>query len=359
MMPIRPRRHPHGTESAGRRLGLCVALLVLGPLAASPATAQDPPPESPSPSAAADSSAAEGAPAESSVPETPEPAEKDLQTLLQELHVVESGVADATVLEQYAAYRDFDDRYGETPGLGGILASRLAWKLSALGDYRGAHRAFDQGPFRLNPGAETLEAQRQSLDGLEAVDAVQAIVEASRGRRAVMINEAHHVPQHRALTRRLLPALRTEGFTHFAAETLSPFQEELDDKGYPTVATGLYTDEPLYADLVRAAVALGYEIVPYEAVGPDEHADRELHQATKLKAAAIDASPEARVLVHLGYGHNQESAVAFRGKPAMAHHFQDITGLDPLTVDQALLTERSEGDLEVVGHGGLAAESHG
>ncbi|MEM8996155.1 MAG: hypothetical protein AAGF23_15315 [Acidobacteriota bacterium] len=351
MIPIHHRRYPHGTESAGFRWGLCVALLVLNPLVATPTVAQDSPPESASPPAASVSSAAAAASAAGSPPDAPspeasEPGEKDLQTLLQELHVVESGVADATVLEQYEAYRAFDDRYGETPGLGGILASRLAWKLSALGDYGGAHRAFDQGPFRLSPSDETLEAQRKSLGGLEVEDAVGAIVDASRGRRAVMINEAHHVPQHRALTRRLLPALREAGFTHFAAETLSPFQDGLAEKGYPTAATGLYTDEPLYADLVRGAVALGYEVVPYEAVGAEEYEDRELSQAKKLKERVIDVSPEARVLVHLGYGHNQESAVAFRGKPAMAFYFQKITGFDPLTVDQALLTERSSPDLE-------------
>ncbi|MEO1085342.1 MAG: hypothetical protein AAFY88_13975, partial [Acidobacteriota bacterium] len=190
------------------------------------------------------------------------------------------------------------------------------------------------------------------------------IVEASKGRRAVMINEAHHIPQHRALTRRLLPALREIGFTHFASETLSPHLEHLGEKRYPTSATGLYTDEPLYADLVREAIALGFTVVPYEAVGDEEHKDRELSQAQKLKKEVIDASPEARVLVHLGYAHNRESAVAFRGQPSMAYHFQEITGLDPLTVDQVILTERSTRDLEyplyeelcgdVTGPGGVA-----
>src|SRR4029079_1120291 len=43
-----------------------------------------------------------------------------------------------------------------------------------------------------------------ALQRLKPVDAVTAVIGAARGRRAVFVNEAHHMPMHRAFTRRLL-----------------------------------------------------------------------------------------------------------------------------------------------------------
>ena len=57
----------------------------------------------------------------------------------------------------------------------------------------------------------------------------------------VMINEAHHVPQHRVFTYRLLEDLWQKGYRYLALEALSENAEHGLDKGYVSEKTGLHS----------------------------------------------------------------------------------------------------------------------
>ena len=186
--------------------------------------------------------------------------------------------------------------------------------------------------------------------------AIDAIVRAAEGRRVVMINEAHHAPRHRAFTHRLMLALREVGFTHFAAETFCSGSHcgPLLTDGAPMGAakTGFYTMEPVFGDLARQAGAAGYTLVGYE-IQPEQYppagtareefiAVREQAQAENLKAE-LDADPGMRVLVHVGFGHLNETT------PESPLHFfggrlKEMTGEDPLTIDQVEGTPQHDGE---------------
>lgn len=154
----------------------------------------------------------------------------------------------------------------------------------------------------------------------------------------IMVNEAHHQPQTRLLTLSLLPRLRALGFSYFAVEALG---ENPLKVGYPTNDTGYYTSEPVFAEVVREASRLGYTLLPYEASKDESSASqqaRETGQAKRL-AEVIVKDPYAKILVHAGYGHIQESAGS---QPAnadpMALEFVRLTNLPVLTIDQTRLT---------------------
>ena len=178
------------------------------------------------------------------------------------------------------------------------------------------------------------------LSQLRPEPAIEAIVRAARGQRVVMINEAHHSPQHRAFIHKLVLALRAEGFTHLAAETFCNGCPELIEDGAPMIATGFYTLDPVFADLVRQAAAAGYGLVAYEwrsdqMVPPGTSLDetiaaREQAQAENLKAA-LDADPSMRVIVHVGFGHLNEASGS---RTMFAARLKQMTGIDPLTIDQ-------------------------
>ena len=211
-------------------------------------------------------------------------------------------------------------------------------RTTELGNYAEALVLGDEDGGRPRPGrsADTM-AEAEPLDALEVLPAM------TEGVPIVMINEAHHVPQHRAFSIQLLRALRPLGFTHFAAETLFEGDTELNERGYPTKATGAYIAEPLYADLVRIALELGYVVVPYEAAHGAP--DRELGQATNLITRILDEEPDARVLVHAGYAHIEETGV-IAGARTMCEQLKEITGIDPLTIDQTAMSEHSAPERE-------------
>ena len=222
---------------------------------------------------------------------------------------------------------------------------------SILGEYAQAHQQFAQIHAS---GVGHQGGEVKPFQGWTPINAQEAIIERLKGEQVLMINEAHHVPQHRAFTLQLLESLYAEGFRYFAAETLSE-DPKLKERGYPQLGvTGFYTQEPVYGNLIREALRLGFKIVPYEdsseCVSAKENPYfcqnlREENQAKNLIARTLKQDPFARVVVHVGYGHHTETAQG-EWKP-MGYYFKQMTGIDPLTIDQQRLSPRA----------GLASES--
>lgn len=194
-----------------------------------------------------------------------------------------------------------------------------------------------------------------AYDGAIASDAIAEIVERARATRIVIVNEAHDSPRDRAFILEVAEALKPLGFTHYAAETFvnqtpemaSAAMDRLKAEGYPVQSTGTYTSDPMFSFLVRRAMVLGYSPVSYEipftpelmAASPEESIElREQAQAENLARVIAAAGPEAKFLIHVGYGH----AVEFPPPGAsewMAARLARLTGLDPLTVDQTGVSE--------------------
>ena len=226
------------------------------------------------------------------------------------------------------------------------------WQLRAmaenvLGNHRAALVDFD----RLRPRWEKGEYPDLPRDA-RSLPALPYIIERAASHRFVMVNERHHVSTDRLLTLSLLRPLYEQGFGYLAAEALSPWEAGLDARGYPVSEDGTYVDDVVFAELLREALALGYEIVSYEERhdqgppmdGMNDQQVRDYWQAHNLIAGTLERDPEARVLVHCGYSHLHEEATP-RWTP-MAHYFREATGLDPLTVDQVLFAERGTPEAE-------------
>jgi len=172
----------------------------------------------------------------------------------------------------------------------------------------------------------------------EAIDASDAITKLSTDRRIVLVNEAHHDAHTRQLTLTLLPRLRALGFTYFAAEALSDKDLELMRRGYPIKESGTeYLREPLYGDIVREAIRLGFIIVPYDSSESGE--EREIGQANNLYQRVFAKDPKARLFVHCGYAHIDKAAGRLGNIEPLAMRLRELTGFDPLSIDQTQFLE--------------------
>src|SRR5690606_27021613 len=128
------------------------------------------------------------------------------------------------------------------------------------------------------------------------------------------------------------------------------------------------TIDPMFGYLVRTAMTLGYRPVAYEAAyKPEENSlsqeeqivAREQAQAENLARALAAAGPDAKFLIHVGYGHAAERPLPPGEVEWMAARLAPLTDLDPLTIDQ---TEVSEVALRPQGralHRALASRSRG
>lgn len=153
--------------------------------------------------------------------------------------------------------RDVESVYRESEKWWGIYAQLRAQAEAAGGNHAAALRFWD-APRRSRDSVGTLP------EGVRAAAALNVLSEAADTARVIMINERHHAASDRLLTLRLLPILYEKGYRYFAAEALSYRDSTLNERTYPVDATGGYTDEPVFAAVIREALRLGYRLVPYE-----------------------------------------------------------------------------------------------
>ena len=218
------------------------------------------------------------------------------------------------------------------PAFRAIFGQYLSWYQSFLGDYKDAELGFSIEQKALADDAPSPLAQ----PGWHAVPALDYIPQLAKNYRVVFLNEAHNIALTRTLTVRLLKPLREEGFNVLAVETLYPNDiDALNKRGYPIAASGFYTREPIYAEMVRTALKLGYRVVAYEA-DPNHTGDaREAQQAENLRKI-LEADPNARIVVNAGYAHIQKTG-KFLGAESMAEHFMKDSGITPLSIEQTIL----------------------
>lgn len=172
-----------------------------------------------------------------------------------------------------------------------------------------------------------------------AAGAVDTIVELASGYRIVMVNEAHHDAHTRELTLSLLPRLRAQGFTHLAIEALDKHDAGLAERGYPIQTSGSeYLHEPVYGEIVREAIKLGFVVVAYDQLGHSPQ-DRENLQARNLYKHVLAKNSSARLLVHAGYAHIDEAPGRLGKVHPMAERLHELSGLEILSVDQTDIRE--------------------
>ncbi len=236
------------------------------------------------------------------------------------------------LMDQYVAMRQ---AYASdnSPAFRLIFGQYVSWYQSFLGDYPDAMKSFsiaqppqpDDNPSPLTEG------------GYVAKPAVTAIPELAKSYRIVLFNEAHNIALTRSLTVQLLDVLHKEGFNYFAAETLVQSDTKLASRGYPTDDSGFYTGEPIYAEMVRTALKLGFKVIAYEATSSAGSGDaREAEQARRIYEQVFEHDPNARLVINAGYEHTVKSG-AYLGGRSMAEHLYTLTRVPMLSVEQTMM----------------------
>ncbi|KHT51444.1 hypothetical protein RJ43_12255 [Alteromonas macleodii] len=169
------------------------------------------------------------------------------------------------------------------------------------------------------------------ISNYSAEPAVLNIVDKAKNVQVTMINEAHHIAQHRVLTRGVLKQLYEIGYRFFAVEALSIFD---NDSGDIRLSDGYYTQETIFADTINFAREIGYEIIAYD-LGYPTLAEREKEAAKKLYKNIFAEDIHAKVLIHVGYAHIDE-------KDMLAGYLKRLLNVEILTIDQTKLREKSD-----------------
>ncbi|GGA79228.1 hypothetical protein GCM10011521_16840 [Arenimonas soli] len=229
---------------------------------------------------------------------------------------------------------------GADPSTVGHFGQLQAQRASLVGDYDYAHANYFGG-------IPKADAARLGLTGLyPALPALARLVE---GRNVVMFNETHGHSNQRAANFMFVRELRKLGFTHLALETLAYTRttdhpcassvitdDQLHSRGYATSKTGYYTDDPVFGELVRMALAEGYTLVAYEHGFPDPQSPaREQEQARNI-ACVFEGSPDARIVVIGGGAHISKAPDDRRPPGMMGMRLAAMLETEPLAISNAV-----------------------
>lgn len=217
-----------------------------------------------------------------------------------------------------------------------------ASEYDAKGDYKNALIQWDSVT-----GIRARSFTENQIDSINlkyrVVKASDYILKQARKNQVVIINEAHHNSFHRLFTKSLLKDLYKEGYTNFGVETLyngNRVDSTLNERGYPILKSGYYIKNPQFADLVRTALNIGYNVFPYENTTNSNGKPREIEQAKNIQKV-IETRPNEKFLIHCGFDHVLEGKHK-QWEKAMAGRLTEYTGINPLTINQVVYTERSK-----------------
>ncbi|MCW0422519.1 hypothetical protein [Xanthomonas sacchari] len=197
------------------------------------------------------------------------------------------------MLERIGDGQDEHSRY-----IRDLAGNNLATVLSFQGDYLSSIRVFPVSYSKnQNIGAICPVTNRLRLES-----AGSAISKIAQNKKILIINEAHHVPETRWLPIAMLPTLKKSGYHYLALEALSEDGASVVERGYANSDTGSYTNEPLYSELIRRALVLGFTLIRYDTAIDAGQEERESAQAKNILKILKD-DPSAKVFIVAGYRH--------------------------------------------------------
>ena len=204
---------------------------------------------------------------------------------------------------------------------------------SIYGDVKKAQRLFDTVKIIRNYTQYGLD---ENIDNYKIENALTEINRLAKDKRLVMINEAHHRPEHRVFTTQLLKELHNQGFSYIALEGLNMSDSLLQKRGYPNNKSGIYIQNTSYGNLIRTALELGIEVISYDVYNPNGNV-RDSLQAVNIYSKSFAKNPKAKVLVYAGYGHICKKE--FGGTRPMGLVLSRMSKTTPLVIDQTHVIE--------------------
>ncbi|MEO0451989.1 MAG: hypothetical protein AAFZ74_16870 [Pseudomonadota bacterium] len=172
---------------------------------------------------------------------------------------------------------------------------------------------------------------------------LETLLEAATDTQIVILNEAHMMPLHRADPIGFIEALVENGFTHYAYESFS--DSIMTREGEVLTEDVYYSNDPVHGRLLSVLKDAGVKLVAYEGSGPD---GREAAQAQALVERVFGEDPDARLIVVAGWAHVYEHIDGFAGQ-MMARRLKDLSGIDPLTIQQTGCSLSTDASAALVG----------
>ena len=245
-----------------------------------------------------------------------------------------------------------------------LRTSFQSYYLTFIGEYQLSLKTMDKVYESHKPEKLSFADSIEFKSKYKAVDATDYIIEKAKGKKIVMMNEAHNMPQLRAYFITILQKLYDEGFRYLGMEALQN-DTLLNKRGYPILNKenydGWFLYEPNMGNIIREALKIGFKVFPYEMDDKEsvvpynrEYAgwvdgstmlEREIRQAFNIMKI-FKADTAAKVVIWAGYGHISRGW----NDHGMATYVWRFLGAGykyrPLSISETNMIEKSDTSME-------------
>ena len=225
----------------------------------------------------------------------------------------------------------------------GLYYQALSWYYSYIGETKKAEQLFSKEMTYGDTNAITTEEYKK----IRISQDYDLIKKETNRTKIVMINEAHHQPHHRIFTYNYLEELYREGYRYLLLESINHADSMLNKRKYPVLGKSCLYPEPLYGQMIRRAMNLGFKILSYDYGESDcEYSEiqpfycaniRELCACKNVQKILMD-DPSAKIVIHCGYAHIDKKTNDDWMK--LAELIKIMTSINPFTINQTTLMER-------------------
>jgi hypothetical protein len=215
--------------------------------------------------------------------------------------------------EQYVGHK-FENQFWQACGT-----------LSAfLGQYKKADRCYYLRDSIFNKFPDSIVQADVSEYGITQLE----LNELYQNNSVLLLNEEHNQSRNRAFLYSQLGFLKEKGYKYLAIEALynGDWQDtDLEKRAYPIYnKTGLYINDPIFAHVIRKALKLGFQLIPY-----DSYSENREEEATENIVNAYHPE-KGKLVVFAGYSHICEDC----DKKMMGSFLKEKLGQDVLSISQ-------------------------
>ncbi|SHN12226.1 hypothetical protein SAMN05216269_11432 [Flavobacterium xinjiangense] len=166
------------------------------------------------------------------------------------------------------------------------------------------------------------------------------IAEIAKENQVIMLNEDHYYPKHRLFAMELLETLKANGYSYLSLEGFNI--ESPGKESTPNYLNGIYVGEPFFAHFIRKAIALGFTVSGHENF--EKGIDREMGQAKNI-INILEKDPKAKIFVYVGHHHIEKKN---EERKWMAEYFKELSGINPITINQTVICADTKQDLILI-----------
>jgi hypothetical protein len=166
---------------------------------------------------------------------------------------------------------------------------------------------------------ELLSAPYKQYDGLSdysklnTKDAKKHLLSLAETKKIIILNEKHNRSTSREFLASMLMELKEKGYSILALEDLAETHENLISRGYPIKNSGFYVVEYNYANLIRLAMNLGFELISYNA-GKSKQRSKDSY--TNINEY-LSQKPNAKMIILGGYGYCYKETTTLNEAPRL------------------------------------------